>query len=515
VNILRSSVQQAWQILYSGGHRIWQVLQGSGGNIWAILRGTGQRLWTLLQQNTQLLVNILRSSVQQAWQILYNGGTQVWQVLQQAGSQVWSILQGTGQRLWTLLQRNTQVLLNMLRSSIQQAWQILYDSGRQVWQVLQQAGSQALTVLQTTGQRLLTLLQRNTQLLVSMLRAGVQQFWNFVERNAQRLWTLLSDATEPVINALLSAGRDLLEFLKQGFDRLNKLLLTVAKYAGLVIATFGQQLLYYVRTFPQKVIRLGKELLQRNIPAFFEWMWEGVKLLVTNPSGLKEWFASGAKGESKPARVLMAVVDLLPAAEAWAYISTVFRGGRQPKPKEVKTLKPVIGDTVTYPNVRIVENTTLSEDAFVTGHVVNLPPDKSNPTSDDAKMKTFVHEFGHVGQYEAVGSRYMPEAVHAQDLSDQGYNYSLEALENESFASFNREQQASILGDYWGHVKSDPDRVDAEDKKDGSALVIDKTVTVDGEEIGSSGDYYDKYDEIYEKKDPYKRLVEEYKSGNI
>jgi hypothetical protein len=66
-----------------------------------------------------------------------------------------------------------------------------------------------------------------------------------------------------------------------------------------------------------------------------------------------------------------------------------------------------------------------------------------------------VHELTHVGQYELVGAMYMAEAVHAQEFG-QGYDYtrlhgSLAAsiAAGATYADFNREQQASIVEDYY------------------------------------------------------------------
>jgi hypothetical protein len=501
VNMVESAGSRAWDILQDGGEQLWGVVRNAGDQIWDTLQRGGQRFWSLLQQNTQFLVNMIQQGSQRAWDILRTGGVQVWNVLQQAGGRVWSVLRSSGQQLWSLLQQNTQLLVNMIQRGGQQAWGILRSGGVQVWQVLRHAGSQAWTILVNTGQRFLTLLQRNTQLLVSMLRNRLQPFWNFVERNAQRLWTLLRNAAAPVVTALLSAGQDLVDFLKRGFDRFRDFLVIAGKYVGRFVKTYGDQLVHYVRKLPQRVIRLAKQLTSRNIPAFFEWLWEGIKQLISDPSGMEKWLASGAKGKTKPAVLLATIIDLTRAAEAWAIISTLFRDGRQPQGKEKTVPESVLGDTVTYDAVRIVQGSSLSDRAFVTGHVINLPPGQ-----DD--LYTLVHEFTHVGQYEAVGLRYIPESVHAQNLSDQGYDYRLRNLEDNSFASFNREQQASILADYYGYVMGG----DATD----CHLQIEEPVSVGDEEISSVDAYFDRYDDIYPDSDgPYKRHQQEYQSGNL
>jgi hypothetical protein len=61
-----------------------------------------------------------------------------------------------------------------------------------------------------------------------------------------------------------------------------------------------------------------------------------------------------------------------------------------------------------------------------------------------------VHELVHVWQYQKMGAIYIPKAIQAQQ-SEMGYNYGgVENLKKHSaLGSFNLEQQADIIADYF------------------------------------------------------------------
>lgn len=82
---------------------------------------------------------------------------------------------------------------------------------------------------------------------------------------------------------------------------------------------------------------------------------------------------------------------------------------------------------------------------FTTFHTIN----GEGGLSDD----TLIHELTHVWQYERVGAIYLFQAIHAQQTG--GYNYGgvpgLQAAKTagEGILSFNREQQAQIVEDFY------------------------------------------------------------------
>lgn len=82
--------------------------------------------------------------------------------------------------------------------------------------------------------------------------------------------------------------------------------------------------------------------------------------------------------------------------------------------------------------------------AYTTLHTINF--DTSIPEH------TFIHELVHIWQYRKYGSVYISESLWAQRWGD-GYNYggfeSLNLHHNAGLSSFNFEQQADIVEDYF------------------------------------------------------------------
>ncbi|HRQ41764.1 MAG TPA: DUF4157 domain-containing protein [Chloroflexota bacterium] len=95
--------------------------------------------------------------------------------------------------------------------------------------------------------------------------------------------------------------------------------------------------------------------------------------------------------------------------------------------------------------------------AFTAWHTIFLP---QTPARSRQNLALLVHELTHVYQYEQVGSRYMTEAIYMliatrRDCYAYGGAGGLQqAYENQMLlSSFNREQQAQIVQDYFSlHV---------------------------------------------------------------
>jgi hypothetical protein len=77
-------------------------------------------------------------------------------------------------------------------------------------------------------------------------------------------------------------------------------------------------------------------------------------------------------------------------------------------------------------------------------HTINFNR-KIRPAFSPSDMKWLIHELTHIAQMEHAGSRYLFEAFHAQ--LTEGYGYILS--EETHLRDYNREQQASIVADYY------------------------------------------------------------------
>ena len=82
----------------------------------------------------------------------------------------------------------------------------------------------------------------------------------------------------------------------------------------------------------------------------------------------------------------------------------------------------------------------------------------------DIEPAILVHELTHVWQYQQIGAVYIPEALHAQG-TPQGYNYrgvsGLQKAKDEGrgLSTFNLEQQAHIVEDYYRIKHHDPNKL--------------------------------------------------------
>lgn len=121
---------------------------------------------------------------------------------------------------------------------------------------------------------------------------------------------------------------------------------------------------------------------------------------------------------------------------------------------EEQEARRIFGDGISYWQVRIDECSLISwigakinrcsGMGVTTFHTINFNR-KINTAADNSEMKWLIHELTHVAQMECVGSQYLIEAIYAQ--ASAGYAYRLGAKKH--LRDYNREQQASIVGDYY------------------------------------------------------------------
>jgi len=125
--------------------------------------------------------------------------------------------------------------------------------------------------------------------------------------------------------------------------------------------------------------------------------------------------------------------------------------------REMRLLRRVFGNSVAYYNVRLVEGRAglfgLNDRPFALGNTIYL---KGRNVASEPDL--LVHECTHVWQYQRIGARYTSDALGAQWLVDDVYNWEKEiARGNEGWTRFNMEAQASFLQDAytWGELIRD------------------------------------------------------------
>jgi hypothetical protein len=121
---------------------------------------------------------------------------------------------------------------------------------------------------------------------------------------------------------------------------------------------------------------------------------------------------------------------------------------------EEKEARGIFGNRIDYRKVHIDESSFLawlgtklkrcSGMGIATFHTINFNR-KLNTTAGSSDMKWLIHELTHVAQMEYTGSQYLIEAFYAQVT--EGYGYVLGKKTH--LCEYNREQQASIVADYY------------------------------------------------------------------
>lgn len=123
-------------------------------------------------------------------------------------------------------------------------------------------------------------------------------------------------------------------------------------------------------------------------------------------------------------------------------------GMRELTGAEIAASQAVHGSSlINYDAVRVMPSsffTKLSQmRAFVSFNIIHYPHDQES-------LDTCCHECTHVAQYQAIGARYIPEAIHAQHTGGYSYGNLGDARRGgKTYKDFNREQQAQIAGDYY------------------------------------------------------------------
>ncbi|HVT27906.1 MAG TPA: DUF4157 domain-containing protein [Lacipirellulaceae bacterium] len=116
---------------------------------------------------------------------------------------------------------------------------------------------------------------------------------------------------------------------------------------------------------------------------------------------------------------------------------------------ERKTAQQIFGNTIPFHLVRVDERAVIgpafSDRAYTSFHTIN--------EWGGLNTETLIHELTHVWQYENAGAIYMPQALHAQATGGYDYgdvsNLSAAKKSGLGFDSFNREQQAQIVEDFY------------------------------------------------------------------
>jgi hypothetical protein len=117
--------------------------------------------------------------------------------------------------------------------------------------------------------------------------------------------------------------------------------------------------------------------------------------------------------------------------------------------KEKELLRKVFGDSLALYNIRLIQGRAGvfggNERAFTLANTIYM-----KNTDPALSPEILVHECVHVWQYQHVGSRYTSDALGAQAVLKDAYDWKTELARGASnWLDFNKEAQAKLIQDVW------------------------------------------------------------------
>ncbi len=219
------------------------------------------------------------------------------------------------------------------------------------------------------------------------------------------------------------------------------------------IAGVFQRVARWITQLPARVGRLLKGLLE-GLKSFKPWTldwWKSLAKADTWKNFLK-W--AGAR--------LVDILEIAGLGEAYETIMDFIKfNTRTLNAAERTAAERLFGASIDLDLVRVDEAAIIgpafSGRAYTSFHTIN--------SWGREPVDVMMHELTHVWQYETSGAIYMPQAIHAQ-VWGGGYTYGgaagLRAAQTagKGFLSFNREQQAQIVQDFFNLKKNNAGTTD-------------------------------------------------------
>ena len=275
-------------------------------------------------------------------------------------------------------------------------------------------------------------LASKTQVLPDQSNTRIQRsFWGSIKKGFQKLGSGIKNVAEAAWGGIKKTANSVWTGMKWVSTQLW------SKFTGIFLRTIE-----WIKNLPARVGRL------------LTHVWEGVKSL--KPWSLKWWESFGQLSTwggllKWLGTVLVDLLEIAGIGEIAETISDFIKFNTRPlDAREIAIARSVFGNSINYSLVRVDEGAILgpswSDRPYTSFHTIN----SWKGMSDD----TLIHELTHVWQYEQDGAIYMPQAIHAQ-VAGAGYDYGgvteLQKRQKggQGLTSFNREQQAQILEDYY------------------------------------------------------------------
>lgn len=253
---------------------------------------------------------------------------------------------------------------------------------------------------------------------------------------------------------------------------LARAVIAAGNWTGGRIEDIAMWAAHLLRDLPVRVGRLSLTL------------WAGLwGLLTMIPSAIRAWQTGGSSGLKIWVRngtlyaaawlgtLLTRLLDLPGVPELMEFFWRMVTRVSPLTGTEIAAASLVLGPTaLRYGDVRVARGGLLRlvhawnrGRAFAMFNTVNLP--LSGPRARE-HLDVLIHELVHVYQYERLGSIYTGESIYAQQTAGYGYG-GAEGLcralaEGKQYCTYNREQQAQIVQDYYLQLCSGSDTTDYE-----------------------------------------------------
>ncbi|MBO9618713.1 MAG: DUF4157 domain-containing protein [Niabella sp.] len=247
-----------------------------------------------------------------------------------------------------------------------------------------------------------------------------RSFWSFVKEAAGAVWSGVKKVGGWIAKGAEWLGGQLLDKIDGVLQRVTFWISQLPARVGRLFATVWRGL----KTFKPWTVKWWKSLAETDTWKNF-LKWTGTLLLQSAEIG--------------------GLGEVYETLEDIAKFNTRTLSGA-----ELKAARSVFGNSVNLAFVRVDTGAAIgpafSHRAYTSFHTIN--------SWGTETIDTMIHELTHVWQYENAGAIYMPQAVHAQ-VWGGGYDYGDVAglqkkqAAGEGLLSFNREQQAQIVEDFF------------------------------------------------------------------
>ncbi len=353
------------------------------------------------------------------WGPVKNKAKQVWAKGKAAVKKVWSKAKSTSKKVWG----GAKKLWSKAKQGAKKLWSGAKQKATSFWGRIRSFWRSAVS--------------------------RVRSFWNNLKSKVRSLWARARQA----VNRLRQRVQQLWSKAKQLARRVWSKVVQGVKAAWQGIGWFGRQLWSKLKGIYYRAVNWVK-LLPTRLKRLMMTLWEGVKSL--KPWSLSWWKSLGKASTWKSfgkwlGTSLIQLLEVVGVGEIYETVADFIKfNTRELTGAEKARAQLIFGGAIDYNLVRVDDRALLgpafTKREYVSFHIIN----GWGGIADDV----LIHELTHVWQYSKMGAIYMPRAIGAQG-SSAGYDYGgLAGLRKaqaagQGLTSFNLEQQASIIQDYY------------------------------------------------------------------